>query len=625
MSKLVVDRPDIKITTSDFFSSKPFIEELLYEKVTKFVDSNKEFFSLLHDSLPIIDWKFTDGDKNAVDLKIIAKYRPNIGQFFYQLLAKGTLGKELPIELFFSCNFTIEGSLDKWVYTQISLNLNEDNYLKLTQRKKAINAELSLGATSEYHAKHMGEFKGLSSDAKTQVIHEKITSLISSRKKRTDPKIFSRMQHFLVTCQEEFKKKRDSTHLTRIISIVHLLRQLLEKKISQNPKKRHSIVKFIKTTILDEGKKKDILGVIVGLNFLKEHEIFEERHLYKAISSLVNDVQTVKNSCFMDSCKQKKFQIVYLEIEKKEHAFFSLEEVRLLKDQLSLKVQGSIESLMHAVFMPRNEEEVFRNIVTLAKQVKYVHDIPQIIINFQHKQEPLVFNVVMVRLLTENAQNIEELIKKSSMNMSIERKRSVGVIRKKYVKEASVIKVVIPSYKFIRFDHSIDLYRAREEIINQLNLCFGDIRDYNGGMIDRQNRLLHAFKTLCNQMKDQHEILMEKFFFAIRPQEMRVMLDPQHLKNLFILLLNLLSQEHSSKLASNDFMIKQEDKAVYAVVKKEQKKVLNYFKSQEASFRLICFSLIELDKPFSGFILRGEDKKVQEQFISLLKGYFKDR
>ncbi|GAG53438.1 unnamed protein product, partial [marine sediment metagenome] len=173
--------------------------------------------------------------------------------------------------------------------------------------------------------------------------------------------------------------------------------------------------------------------------------------------------------------------------------------------------------------------------------------------------------------------------------------------------------------------HSIDLYRAREEIIKQLNLCFGDVRDYNGGMIDRQNRLLSAFKALCSQMKDQHEILMEKFFFAIRPQEMRAMLDPQHLKNLFILLLNTLSKEQSSKLVSDNLMIKQENKIVYAVVKDEQKKVLSYFKSQGVSFRLICFSLIELGQPFSGFILRGEDKKTQEQFLTLLKGNFKEK
>lgn len=611
----------IKIKTPFLLPTQHLIENFIQENVPSEVLEG-EIDKFFHEALPIIHWDFSDKEKNRIGLTIISNFRKDVSQFFYQLISRwGKNHKSIHIDGFITCDFIIESIHERKTYSQMNLSVNEDDFDFIERNKKKIETEISLGASSCFHAQKLGEYKGLSQDAKTQMIQEKITSLITSRKKSADPQIFSRMQKFLVNSDESFKKKRDSSHLTRIITIIHLLRELLEKKISSKPKERHPIVKFIKTNLLEEGKKRSVLGVIVGLNFLKDHEIFEETHLYKAICTLISETKIVKNSCFIDRCKEKKFQVLYLELEKEGLLDFTVDEVNHLKANLPDKIKGSIESLAQAIFMPRNEEEVFRNIVTLSEQVKYVHDIPQVIINFQYKQQPLAFTVVMVRVLKENTPTLEELVKKDKSHITVERIRKIGVVRKKHVKEAAVMRVVLPSFRFLRLDNSIDLYRARNEVIKQLNGCFGEVRDYNGGLIDRQNRLLEAFKELCPQMRVQHEILMEKLFFSIRPQEMRTMLEPYQLKNLFYLVMNL-NQSVSSPC---QLLLKEEDKILYAVMKEDQKKILDYIVKNGFVFRLICFNLIEKKGAICGFLLKGVDSIRLKEFAQCLKEYFEKK
>ena len=69
----------------------------------------------------------------------------------------------------------------------------------------SVETEIRLGVVSNYHARRILEFKGLSTDGKTAMIQEKIGSLIQSHSKDFDQGIFSQMQHFFVTCREDFK------------------------------------------------------------------------------------------------------------------------------------------------------------------------------------------------------------------------------------------------------------------------------------------------------------------------------------------------------------------------------------------------------------------------------------
>ena len=91
-----------------------------------------------------------------------------------------------------------------------------------------------------------------------------------------------------------------------------------------------------------------------------------------------------------------------VEIEKKDGSPFSLEEMKELKKTLPYELKESVESVLHPVLMPRNEEEIMRNILLLSQQLKYISDLPQVIISFNAQTEQaLQFTMILLRILRE--------------------------------------------------------------------------------------------------------------------------------------------------------------------------------------------------------------------------------
>jgi len=109
------------------------------------------------------------------------------------------------------------------------------------------------------------------------------------------------------------------------------------------------------------------------------------------------------------------------------------------------------------------------------------------------------------------------------------------MIRKRYPKEAVVLRLRMPTKGLVRRDHSIDLLQARKKVGEKLTELFGEFRDYNGGMLATQ---MKAFEGLCESLgniSDEKRFLLENYFHAI-PSD-KINLSPtRDLKELFLLL-----------------------------------------------------------------------------------------
>ncbi len=97
----------------------------------------------------------------------------------------------------------------------------------------------------------------------------------------------------------------------------------------------------------------------------------------------------------------------------------------------------------------------------------------------------------------------------------------------------------------MRADHSIDLYKARQTVVNELLAVVGEIRDYNGGMISKQRELLSVIRKLLIHIKDYDELLLENFFYSLSPVVVRALVDPEAFKILFLMLLEGLKEYKS--------------------------------------------------------------------------------
>ena len=151
------------------------------------------------------------------------------------------------------------------------------------------------------------------------------------------------------------------------------------------------------------------------------------------------------------------------------------------------------------MLMPRNEEEIMRTILILSNQLKYATDLPQVTISFDMQtEEELRFTVILLRPLKGNESPLSEIILNAKTELKVYRieSKKVGPLRKKYVKEANVFAVGVSKKKYKRKDFSIDLFKARQTVSSELERIFSGIRDFNGGILSKQQEVYQELRSL---------------------------------------------------------------------------------------------------------------------------------
>jgi hypothetical protein len=544
----------------------------------------------------------------ALSILLLSKYRQNGCNFFYDMISRWLLpGKKLNVELFFASDVRLPHLTDELLsVAEIVVQLRSHREVEEVRRNlETIETEIRLGILSDYHARRILEFKGLSSDGKTAMIQEKIGSLIQSRSKDFDREIFARMQQYLVSWPEPFKIGRDYHHLSRIISNLHSVRKVLEQSVQATATSRHVVTKFFKTKLKEE---RPVLGILVGLNFLHQHEVFEQGHLLSAIRRLLPQAKEVEHSYFSDKDQGTPFEVVYLEIERGGSLDFTLEEVQLLKGSLPDLVRQHVEQLTHPLFMPRNEEEVMKNAMVLSRELHSAEDLGQVHLSFQEqKGEDLIFTVVLVR---SAERSIETLVGRGPIEFEVERVRILGEMSETHKKEASIIRATLPSRPFLRPDHSVDLVKARQRVLSELIRVLGPLRDYNGGMIEKEAFALLELKEALGRVGKANVFLLEKFFYGLQPVETRTSLSADELKKWFLLLMQ------ATKVKRRDWVFSAEEGTLFAVFPGGETARRERLLTQIPAHRIGSFTI---DEPsFTGLFVRTDEASEVQKILSLL-------
>lgn len=359
-----------------------------------------------------------------------------------------------------------------------------------------------------------------------------------------DEELYPSLLLSLLRFPRQFKKIRNVAHLGRVICAEFFYKKKVINSIDHFPHKRHLYLKLLKTQLKFPFGSKGVMGMVVTFNLMKHREAFEEQHILEAVRRVVPGVKVVKGSLIDEQDKQNQVHTVYFEIEREGCPEFSLEEVKKLQQELPDELKGCIEQLVPMTFMRRNEEEVYRNVLTLRDQLKSVRDIPQATITFEEQtQFDLFFTVVLLRLIKDKQPSVLELLEHNFPEIIFipDRIDYVGKLRKVYRKEATVFRVQIPKSSFFRKDRSVNLYKARRYVVSMLMKALGSIRDYNGGLILKQNERLEDFLALMPKMYD--EFFLENFFYSITPIAMQSILPPAIVKKWFLAFSKLFDNE----------------------------------------------------------------------------------
>jgi hypothetical protein len=418
----------------------------------------------------------------------------------------------------------------------------------------------------------------LSSEEKSHRAKQKLTPTLQMRLKAFDRDIFYEIRQHINIFTQDFLSKRSQRQVIRIIAYQYFFKKVLQEKIQNAPLERHLSIK-VTSCYLKE--KHPIASILIGMNFLRATEKFEYRHLQEAIKSCLPSISFVEDSFLIDR-RHETLLFLYIEIYKSDlHRLknssinegdsplrngvassfpqstdssaysavngrdcassrpFTTNEIKHLRDKLPAQLCLHIETVAHSVFMPRNEEELLRNIIILSNQIKYVRDLPQLSIHYEKQTDThLFFTIILVRIkttLTPPLHNLFETLQES-VKINIDEIRIAGHLKKKYPKEAAILHASIEKASFFRSDYSLDLLKARQKILSDLTLALGEFRDFNGGMILQQDQAFSRLRQSIQNLPPSSELLLENYFYSIRPAMMQTVYSSSVLKAHFEML-----------------------------------------------------------------------------------------
>ena len=506
-----------------------------------------------------------------------AEYTQGVGRYINDALCRWLVpGKSVSITGVTSSRFVFQQLPKHFFYVKrVFFEVEEEGDVDIVRRQiKPLLEEIRLNILAVYHARYVASLRSISLDQKHRLIQDNlskildlpsdsegsffdqmhsfvmksildekngrakktISQLIQSRPKSLDREIFYEMTHFTVLFKDRFASQRDPRHISRVIALHYLFKKSLLDSIEKEPLERHIRLKVFKTCVAGS---EQALGVLLGITILRETERFDRKFLLDAIRVCLPEAEDVKDS-YISDWREEKASFFYLEITQK--GFFKPEEIQLLRTKLPRAVKKQIESDVHPIFLPRNEEDVARNLILLSQQLKYSRDLPQVSIHYEKQTESaLFFSVLLTRLLHPQTKGLRELFsrRQKSLQFFIDEIREIGKLKRRIPKEAAVLRISIDKTPFFRPDYSVDLLRARQKISHELSRIIGEFRDFNGGMILKQEESLLALRKRLGKVSQQTEFLLEEYFYSLRPGIMQTALPTEALKGHFALLQTL--------------------------------------------------------------------------------------
>ena len=116
----------------------------------------------------------------------------------------------------------------------------------------------------------------------------------------------------------------------------------------------------------------------------------------------------------------------------------------------------------------------------------------------------------------------------------------VGYLTQKISKEANVFRInIVKQPSFFRTNFSLNIYEARKKVADFITEHVGEFRDFNGGKILEQSRLLLQLKEAFSAFNISYPDVIENFFYSLIPIELQTTLSVVNLQSLFSLFLEV--------------------------------------------------------------------------------------
>jgi oligopeptide transport system substrate-binding protein len=338
----------------------------------------------------------------------------------------------------------------------------------------------------------------------------------------------------LSTSSSLFRSHYNHFFLTKLLNaFCSFERRLIEQSVSL-PQQRSIFFRIFKT----QPSENSSLGIAVGIKLNGNMEFLSQERLLQSVLHIIPGVASVGTISYQYRDDEAGLLFLYQEIEKKRGRGFSKTDLIQLKNFLSKELEANVECFSPSLYLIRNEEEIFRNIVQMSREFYQSSDLPQATISFQEQipKGGLLFSVVIVRLTRQGTPHLKNMIRHLPQTIEFipEMTAEIGAFDKDYMKQANIMTFKVESGLFARKNSSIDLREVRLYVAKAVELMIGEFRDYNGGLFSKQHKQLRAIQEIVG---DQDKAFFESLFYSFTPSHFQTFILPEAGKKCAILFL----------------------------------------------------------------------------------------
>ncbi len=460
-------------------------------------------------------------------------------------------------------------------------------------------------------------------DEKLSYIDKQLNHWIERYSRAIDPSILKDRDRLLAYYDSDFIQKRSSLYLLRILISQHIQKKKLLGNSSLSHQNRVVEFRVILGKVEYPFGSKNVLGVLVQIALADRYEFFDEENLQRAVHRLLPNLHMVKGTLYKFHGDNDKTRTCYAEFEKIGNQPFTIAEISLLKKSLGEELIERTERLVPSVFKTRNQEEVLRNILTLSQEIDRSSDLPQVMISFEtQSSDEVTFTVICVRAEDQFSVSLENLVQyePSSCRWILERKQIVRYMDNHQPIVAYLFRVLlIPDFSTLRSDGSLNFFAARQKVAASLKTSITDYRDFNGGILIKQEETLLTLRNAFPHISSEQ---IENIFYSITPIEMQAILPSSSLKAI----IDLTTQTALLGLIdAHDYHLVSSSKPSYHIVllsippgplhekAKDHLQLVDFPEDIQASF-----SLATKKSHLYGFLIPLENKKFIDRFTESL-------
>ena len=352
-----------------------------------------------------------------------------------------------------------------------------------------------------------------------------------------DGRLQDGLERLLANASKGFASSRSEQHLCTLLLAQFFLQKKMEEAICSEKGPNKNI--FLK--VFRQPSK-----ICIALTF---HDFYRFHHeqLLKTINTLLPGIHEIPRSFYLWHHPEMAYLFCYVEIYKLRGEEFSTTEIKEFESSLANHLI-TIPPLTPALFWPYNEEESFRQVQLLQREILSAKDLPHAHVHFREQTpESLEFLIHLVR--PNPPEPLEACLKRLPASLHtfchfIHHRTTP------FPMESSALSVKIPSSAFdVR--ESINLLYVRRYVLKYLEEILGTFRDYNGGLFEKQQQHFETIRMHLGAKIRNFDIFAEKVFYSVHPVERRLSLKVDEAEDLFTAFSHVIADKNPSVVHKN--------------------------------------------------------------------------